>query len=214
MMSSIFHSTVESAESGWLQESHAKWTNVGLETDLCGFKNCSKRYMSNELLRLLLSFIMIAIHHYLNCPGATCGCMWMLDTCGGDSGGPLMQIANTQNGPKYFLTGIVSYGPSQCGLYPALYTRTSFYLPFIKGFMWKFHSGCLVLPKIRSSMHINRKRLNETTWCSSKAKFDFFVIIDVWGRCVVNSNKMITFSTKNHVSLPCIHDKHNENEYW
>lgn len=54
-----------------------------------------------------------------------------IDTCSGDSGGPLMQMANTETGPKQFLVGLVSYGPSPCGKTPAIYTNITYYIPFI-----------------------------------------------------------------------------------
>ncbi|XP_031619837.1 CLIP domain-containing serine protease 2-like [Contarinia nasturtii] len=54
------------------------------------------------------------------------------DSCNGDSGGPLMQIANSINGgPRYYITGIVSYGPIACGIAPAVYTKVSSYMDFI-----------------------------------------------------------------------------------
>lgn len=56
----------------------------------------------------------------------------ILDSCGGDSGGPLMQVLIGNNGPRYFLTGIVSFGRKMCGdPHPAIYTRTTSYLDFI-----------------------------------------------------------------------------------
>jgi len=53
------------------------------------------------------------------------------DSCAGDSGGPLMQIDDKSN--KATLIGVVSFGYA-CGRidYPAIYTRVSNYLPWIK----------------------------------------------------------------------------------
>lgn len=53
------------------------------------------------------------------------------DSCTGDSGGPLMQVGNSEHGPRYYLNGIVSYGHNNCGRAPAVYTRVTAYLQFI-----------------------------------------------------------------------------------
>lgn len=57
--------------------------------------------------------------------------MHIKDSCRGDSGGPLMQIANSEYGLRYYLVGIVSYGHRQCGIAPAVYTKVSAYMSFI-----------------------------------------------------------------------------------
>ncbi|XP_059053399.1 CLIP domain-containing serine protease HP8-like isoform X2 [Achroia grisella] len=54
------------------------------------------------------------------------------DACGGDSGGPLMKVYDTPDGPKHFLVGVVSFGPSICGIKkPGVYTSVSFFLKWI-----------------------------------------------------------------------------------
>mgnify|MGYP003343779468 CR=1 FL=1 len=55
------------------------------------------------------------------------------DSCTGDSGGPLMYVNQTQIGPTYYITGIVSFGPSNCGLqdWPGVYTKVADYIPWI-----------------------------------------------------------------------------------
>ncbi|OWR45231.1 prophenol oxidase activating enzyme 3 [Danaus plexippus plexippus] len=52
------------------------------------------------------------------------------DTCRGDSGGPLMY----DNGRSYSVIGVVSFGPSPCGLenVPGVYTKVYEYLPWIR----------------------------------------------------------------------------------
>merc|ERR1739848_775955 len=53
------------------------------------------------------------------------------DSCGGDSGGPLIKRA--QIGSPWFQTGVVSFGSSQCGTgYPGIYTRVAAYLTWIE----------------------------------------------------------------------------------
>ncbi|XP_075983215.1 phenoloxidase-activating factor 1-like isoform X2 [Anticarsia gemmatalis] len=54
------------------------------------------------------------------------------DACGGDSGGPLMKIYDTPEGPKNYLVGVVSFGPTICGIKkPGVYTSTPFFLKWI-----------------------------------------------------------------------------------
>ncbi|ODM90951.1 Serine protease easter [Orchesella cincta] len=59
------------------------------------------------------------------------------DSCGGDSGGPLMMdVEIGKNGifpiKRSFQIGIVSFGPVKCGIgIPGVYTRVSEYLPWI-----------------------------------------------------------------------------------
>lgn len=56
------------------------------------------------------------------------------DSCGGDSGGPLMYPGKAQGvGVRYVQRGIVSFGSKRCGIggYPGVYTRVSDYMMWI-----------------------------------------------------------------------------------
>ncbi|XP_049877534.1 phenoloxidase-activating factor 1-like isoform X2 [Pectinophora gossypiella] len=54
------------------------------------------------------------------------------DACGGDSGGPMMKIYDTPDGPKTYLVGTVSFGPTICGIKkPGVYASISHYLHWI-----------------------------------------------------------------------------------
>lgn len=61
------------------------------------------------------------------------------DSCNGDSGGPLMTLddSNPLN-PHYYLVGLVSFGPRQCGLesWPGVYTKVSEYMDWILSNMY------------------------------------------------------------------------------
>lgn len=57
-----------------------------------------------------------------------------VDTCRGDSGGPLMAILRTDKLiDAYHIVGIVSYGPRPCGLsgWPGIYTRVGYFIDWI-----------------------------------------------------------------------------------
>ncbi|KAI5643185.1 trypsin domain-containing protein [Phthorimaea operculella] len=54
------------------------------------------------------------------------------DACGGDSGGPLMKVYDTPEGPKSYLIGAVSFGPTICGIKkPGVYASVKFFLKWI-----------------------------------------------------------------------------------
>jgi secreted trypsin-like serine protease len=56
------------------------------------------------------------------------------DSCRGDSGGPLMTVDKSNpTRPFWYVAGIVSFGPSPCGMegWPGVYTRVSAYTDWI-----------------------------------------------------------------------------------
>nr|XP_022909842.1 melanization protease 1-like [Onthophagus taurus] len=56
------------------------------------------------------------------------------DSCGGDSGGPLMHVeSHGDSPPKYFAIGVVSFGAKKCGDLnkPAIYTNIAHYMNWI-----------------------------------------------------------------------------------
>ena len=58
------------------------------------------------------------------------------DSCRGDSGGPLMQRERGEDGtPKWVCVGVVSFGPSPCGMadWPGVYTKVYDYMPWLLG---------------------------------------------------------------------------------
>uniref|UniRef100_A0A6P4F3U8 Serine protease easter-like n=1 Tax=Drosophila rhopaloa TaxID=1041015 RepID=A0A6P4F3U8_DRORH len=54
------------------------------------------------------------------------------DTCKGDSGGPLMATMGTSYNEFVYLAGITSYGSSECGWRPGVYTSTIKFIDWIK----------------------------------------------------------------------------------
>ncbi|CAB3249017.1 unnamed protein product [Arctia plantaginis] len=54
------------------------------------------------------------------------------DACGGDSGGPMMKIYDTPDGPKHYLVGVVSFGPTICGIKkPGVYVSIAHFIKWI-----------------------------------------------------------------------------------
>ncbi|KMQ96719.1 serine protease easter [Lasius niger] len=55
------------------------------------------------------------------------------DSCGGDSGGPLMKVQSLNGPPRYYLIGVVSFGAKACGAskIPAIYSKVAAYTIWI-----------------------------------------------------------------------------------
>lgn len=55
------------------------------------------------------------------------------DSCGGDSGGPLMKSITVNSMPRYFLLGVTSFGQDQCATtsLPGIYTVVHKYWKWI-----------------------------------------------------------------------------------
>lgn len=55
------------------------------------------------------------------------------DSCGGDSGAPLMKVESQDGPPRYYLIGIVSFGAKNCGASttPAINANVAKYITWI-----------------------------------------------------------------------------------
>ncbi|XP_073814916.1 serine protease ea-like [Musca autumnalis] len=75
------------------------------------------------------TFKMAINSDYQMCAGGQDG----IDTCRGDSGGPLMVTEKVNKRNVFFAAGVVSYGPRPCGLegWPGVYTRVGSYVDWI-----------------------------------------------------------------------------------
>ncbi|XP_065340212.1 CLIP domain-containing serine protease B9-like [Cloeon dipterum] len=104
--------------AGWGRTENSSSSDVKLKVSLRVFENdrCAAQY------RVLYPSVKLDSSQL--CAGGEQG----RDSCSGDSGGPLV----AQNG-KWFVTGVVSYGPRNCGTQdlPGIYTRVTSFLPWI-----------------------------------------------------------------------------------
>ncbi|KAK9737519.1 Trypsin [Popillia japonica] len=57
------------------------------------------------------------------------------DTCQGDSGGPIQLSRDENVTDLYTIIGITSFG-IKCAVVPAVYTRISYYVPWIESIVW------------------------------------------------------------------------------
>ncbi|XP_048486115.1 CLIP domain-containing serine protease HP8 isoform X1 [Plutella xylostella] len=102
-----------------------------------------KMNMTTEERATVLQYVQVPLvppeacdifgHGFKTSAGEVCaGAVMNKDACGGDSGGPLMKVYDTPEGPKTYLVGVVSFGPTICGIKkPGVYTSVSYYLNWI-----------------------------------------------------------------------------------
>jgi len=108
--------------SGWGKTENASFSNLKLKVKVPG--------VSNERCNTVYSRHSVTLGPGQLCAGGTKGS----DSCRGDSGGPLMTVdLSNPNKPFWYCAGIVSFGPSPCGMegWPGVYTRVSAYTDWI-----------------------------------------------------------------------------------
>ncbi|CAB3380270.1 Hypothetical predicted protein [Cloeon dipterum] len=105
--------------AGWGRTENSSSSDVKLAVDLAVLANekCAALY------RVLYPSLKLDSSQL--CAGGEKG----KDSCSGDSGGPLVLALKG----KWFVTGVVSYGPENCGTQnlPGIYTRVTSFLPWI-----------------------------------------------------------------------------------
>ncbi|CRL07282.1 CLUMA_CG020261, isoform A [Clunio marinus] len=108
--------------AGWGKTEKVSASNLKLKVNVDGVSNddCQRVY-SSENRQIVDSQV---------CAGGKKG----FDSCRGDSGGPLMRQNERGTPPYWYLVGLVSYGPSPCGMegWPGVYTRVSNYIDWIE----------------------------------------------------------------------------------
>ncbi|KAJ8925924.1 hypothetical protein NQ315_009776 [Exocentrus adspersus] len=108
--------------SGWGKTENKSESAVKLKLNVPVKSNddCAKTYKSAN----------VALSRGQLCAGGEKG----KDSCRGDSGGPLMTQYADENGEiAWYSIGVVSFGPSPCGmeLWPGVYTKVANYVPWI-----------------------------------------------------------------------------------
>ncbi|XP_020711472.2 CLIP domain-containing serine protease HP8-like isoform X1 [Athalia rosae] len=107
-----------------------------------GWGTTETGYRSNDLLKVKLPIVpneqcaqiykeqKVDIWYKQLCAGGSN----RMDSCSGDSGGPLQAPAIYTNGqPKYIQYGVVSFGPRNCGIegFPGVYSSVVYYMKWI-----------------------------------------------------------------------------------
>ncbi|XP_016978978.1 melanization protease 1 [Drosophila rhopaloa] len=108
--------------AGWGRTETNFTSNIKLKAELdpVPTSDCNQRYASQR--RTVTASQL--------CAGGVEG----VDSCRGDSGGPLL-LEDFNNGySNYYIAGVVSYGPTPCGLkgWPGVYTRVAAFMDWIE----------------------------------------------------------------------------------
>lgn len=110
--------------AGWGRTENAAFSNLKLKVQLT--------YVSPLICNIVYKREDVSITRNHLCAGGQKD----KDSCKGDSGSALFAMANsTEHRPYWFCAGIVSFGPSICGLdgWPGVYTNVPSYYNWIRG---------------------------------------------------------------------------------
>lgn len=115
---------VEMQVAGWgytSPDAIASSSNMKMKAILYGMSQdrCVKKYRSRR----------VQLTANQMCAGGEKG----IDSCGGDSGSPLMEYNASADPPHWSVVGIVSFGFTECGKakWPGVYTRVDKYIPWM-----------------------------------------------------------------------------------
>lgn len=110
--------------AGWGRTETREQNNKKLKVEVGGVDlvGCKEKYLKSAKRQIISSQL---------CAGGEAG----KDSCSGDSGGALVGTYNDgRGGNYYYLAGLVSYGPKDCGTpgWPGVYTRVSSFIEWIQ----------------------------------------------------------------------------------
>ncbi|XP_005185522.1 serine protease easter [Musca domestica] len=108
--------------AGWGKTENMSVSDLKLKASVTGqgINECRSVYMRQNII----------LEDSQICAGGQEG----IDSCRGDSGGPLISLDTTNRvRAYYFLAGVVSFGPTPCGLegWPGIYTRVGSFIDWI-----------------------------------------------------------------------------------
>jgi len=108
--------------AGWGKTEKVSASDIKLKVNVDGVSNSDCQQVYNSENREIVDTQV--------CAGGKKG----FDSCRGDSGGPLMRQNEKGTPPYFYLAGLVSYGPSPCGMdgWPGVYTRVGKFVPWIE----------------------------------------------------------------------------------
>ncbi|KAH8265236.1 hypothetical protein KR038_001882 [Drosophila bunnanda] len=108
--------------AGWGKTEQQSASPLKLKAAVEGFRldECQSVYSGQQIL----------LEETQMCAGGKEG----VDSCRGDSGGPLIGLDTNKVNTYYFLAGVVSFGPTPCGLagWPGVYTLVGKYVDWIQ----------------------------------------------------------------------------------
>ncbi|KAF5289867.1 hypothetical protein FQR65_LT02001 [Abscondita terminalis] len=115
------YSNMNMTVAGWGKTETASESKVKLklQVPVRSSRECSPVYLTKQ----------VSLGKGQLCAGGVQG----KDSCRGDSGGPLMALFYNNNLYSWYVTGVVSFGPSPCGIegWPGIYTKVIEYVPWI-----------------------------------------------------------------------------------
>ncbi|XP_058450366.1 serine protease easter-like [Malaya genurostris] len=109
--------------AGWGRTATARFSNVKQKVGVDGVElaRCNEVYKQEQ----------VVLRDGQLCAGGLAG----KDSCQGDSGGPLMAVTTNDAKTAYwYLTGLVSFGPTPCGQqgWPGVYTNVAKYVDWVE----------------------------------------------------------------------------------
>ncbi|KAH8278886.1 hypothetical protein KR018_010776, partial [Drosophila ironensis] len=111
---------MDAAGWGLTENNQPSPVKLKITVNVWSLSSCQEKY----------NFFKVMLNNTQMCAGGE----HRVDTCSGDSGGPLMVTLNSGPREVFYIAGITSFGPESCGFkgWPGVYTRTGAYIDWIQ----------------------------------------------------------------------------------